>query len=186
MNWRNLLVALLFMIVAFAVGHFFGYKRGHSARFVAQVDTCTIYVPTSAHKPREMAKLTVGEIAVPVVLAVGDTIVVHDTTYIYLSREQKYYSQENLYDCWVSGVAVQLDSLNVYQKEITIRIPPQPRPLNSLSLRASFGYAGRPCLPLLLNYGRELGPVTFRAGAGYDVLLRKPIVEVGAEVALRW
>lgn len=186
MNWRKILIIAVLIAAAFAVGHFLGYKRGHSALVPTQVDTCTVYVPTRVHEPREVARLEVGRVLVPLISPRPDTVVVHDTTFIYLTREQKHYAQENLYDCWVSGVAVQLDSLNVYQKETTIRIPPPPRPLNSLSLRASFAYAGQPCLPLLLNYGRELGPVTFRAGAGYDVLLRKPIVEVGAEISIRW
>lgn len=198
--WKKIIIAVVVIGLAFIIGQVRGYKRGRSAVIPSRVDTCTVYVTKRVYEPQEVAKVDLGLIPVPLssltLLSEGnaanpevapfDTLVVHDTMYVYLPREQKHYAQENLYDCWVSGVSVKLDSLNVYQKETTIRIPPPPRPLNSVSLRGSFVYAGQPCLPLMLTYGRELGPVTFRAGAGYDVLLRKPVAEIGAEISFRW
>lgn len=52
-----------------------------------------------------------------ILVAVKDTIIVNDTTYIQLPIEQKAYQGEN-YKAWVSGYLPKLDSLNIYQKTI--------------------------------------------------------------------
>lgn len=186
MDWKNVLIMAIVLVAAFASGHYTGYKRGSLRVAGSRPDTCTIYRQIRAYAPKEAARLEVGRVAVPLVCAVVDTFVRHDTIFIYLPKEQKWYHEDNLYDCWVSGAAVQLDSLHVYQKESVIRTPIPARPLNAVSLRGSFAYVGQPCLPLVMTYGREVGPATFRAGVGYDLLQKKPLVELGAEISLRW
>lgn len=46
-------------------------------------------------------------------VTVRDTTVIHDTTYIVLDREQKYYRGDR-YEAWVSGYRPQLDSCRVF------------------------------------------------------------------------
>jgi len=74
---------------------------------VTRIDTIRIT------KVREVEKRVVDTILV----AVKDTIILNDTTYIQLPREQKIYTGEN-YKAWVSGYRPKLDSLNIYQKTI--------------------------------------------------------------------
>ena len=47
---------------------------------------------------------------------VVDTAYINDT--IVLPIEQKYYSKPNIYDLWVSGYSVNLDSIKTYSKTI--------------------------------------------------------------------
>lgn len=49
-----------------------------------------------------------------------DTLVVYATkdSIIYLPIEQKYYGKPDSYDCWISGINTNLDSIRVYNKTI--------------------------------------------------------------------
>lgn len=49
-----------------------------------------------------------------------DTLIIHTTkdSIVYLPIEQKYYGKANSYDCWISGINPQLDSIKVYNKTI--------------------------------------------------------------------
>lgn len=74
---------------------------------VTKIDTIRIV------NVREVEKRVVDTILV----AIKDTIILNDTTYIQFPREQKTYQGEN-YKAWVSGYRPKLDSLNIQQKTI--------------------------------------------------------------------
>ena len=62
-------------------------------------------------------------------IAVLDTLRINDTLYQTLPKTQKYYTESDKYDAWVSGYRPALDSINVFQKNVTetvtIRLPPR-------------------------------------------------------------
>lgn len=88
-----------------------GLKKGQERPIIAKMDTITIYKEKMQYKPKEVARIKVGTISVPEVLALHDTV----THTIVLEREQVVYA-DTCFVAWVSGYEPSLDS-------IAIRIP---------------------------------------------------------------
>ena len=74
-------------------------------------------------KPIYIVEKVVDTILVPIF----DTLRLMDTLYQILPKTQKYYTKDSIYQAWVSGYRPALDSINVFQKNITetvtIRVP---------------------------------------------------------------
>ena len=88
-----------------------GLKKGQREPIIAKTDTITIYKEKMQYKPKEAARIKVGTISIPEVLALHDTV----THTIVLEREQVVYA-DTCFVAWVSGYEPSLDS-------IAIRIP---------------------------------------------------------------
>lgn len=74
-------------------------------------------------------------------IAIRDTVTLHDTSYVVISREQKYY-KGNDYEAWVSGYRPALDSIYVFPqtKYITTEtISVEPRKRWGLGIQAGIG-----------------------------------------------
>ena len=74
-------------------------------------------------------------------VAVRDTTVIHDTTYIVLYREQKYYRGDG-YEAWISGYRPQLDSCRVFPetKYVTKTVQDMRKPTRwGIGLQAGYG-----------------------------------------------
>lgn len=74
-------------------------------------------------------------------VAVRDTTVIHDTTYIVMDREQKYY-KANDYEAWVSGYRPRLDSIWVFPETryITKEVKVQRKPTRwGIGIQAGYG-----------------------------------------------
>ena len=56
-----------------------------------------------------------------IVVAIKDTIRVHDTTYMYLPREHRVYV-DSMYRAVVSGYSPRLDSIEIYQQTKVVTI----------------------------------------------------------------
>lgn len=110
---KNALIITL--IIALILASYFLGRRTPTEVEIIKRDTITITNIDTIRitKVREVEKRVVDTILV----AVKDTIILNDTTYIQLPREQKIYTGEN-YKAWVSGYRPKLDSLNIYEKTI--------------------------------------------------------------------
>lgn len=74
-------------------------------------------------------------------LPLTDTVTLHDTTYIILNREQRYYRTDD-YEAWVSGFLPSLDSCNVFRETrlITTEITKKERKKRfGLGVQAGYG-----------------------------------------------
>ena len=74
-------------------------------------------------------------------VVVRDTTVIHDTTYIVLDREQKYYRGDG-YEAWISGYRPQLDSCRVFPetKYVTETVQDMRKPTRwGIGLQAGYG-----------------------------------------------
>ena len=123
---KNTLIITL--IIALILASYFLGRRTPTEVEIIKRDTVTVVKTDTIRitKVMEIEKKVVDTILV----AIKDTIILNDTTYIQLPREQKIYTGEN-YKAWVSGYRPKLDSLNIYQKtiikEVTNNIKIQPR-----------------------------------------------------------
>lgn len=118
-------------------------------REVVQKDTIVVKDTVVLEKPVPYKVTKTEAVLVPV----SDTVRVHDTLYVSLPFEKKFYKGEDYY-AEVSGYSPRLDYLQVYQKEVTITKTEIEtiRLRNQLSLGAELGYIGRPYIPIYLEY----------------------------------
>lgn len=102
---------------------------------------------------------------------------VNDTLFVYLPMEQKHYSKDSLYDCWVSGNSVNLDSIFVYNKKEYITVT-DTKIIQDKCKLSIYGYAGFymyndkvvPKIGLTFNTTNK-----FSFGAKIGILDNKPI-----------
>lgn len=83
--------------------------KSQRAEVVIRTDTLTVRDTVIERYP---AFLTVTKLDT-LLVAVRDTVMVHDTSYIVIEREQKHYKGDD-YEAWVSGYRPALDSIRVF------------------------------------------------------------------------
>lgn len=105
-----ILLSVVCSVLLFLVGR---WTKSAEIREVEVVttDTLTVHDTIRVDRPVYITQRIVDTLIVPVV----DTLLAHDTTYVYLPRTQREYSEET-YRAWVSGYQPSLDSIVVYQK----------------------------------------------------------------------
>jgi len=116
---------VLILVVAFFVGYSISDRvipRGGALTLtdtvvITKIDTIRIV------EPKYITKRVTDTIRVPYF----DTLRLKDTLYQILPRTQKYYAKDSVYQAWVSGYRPALDSINIFQKNVTetvtIRVP---------------------------------------------------------------
>ena len=139
---------VLLLGASFVGGTYYGERRA-----LASIETATdtvvkvVTVYKDFPKPKETA--LAGFVAVPKYLFVTDTITaekavfLHDTTVIYLPREQQYYEEEEgTLRIWVSGYDPRLDRYELDTKTITITNTVVEKPSRwGLSINGGYGAA---------------------------------------------
>lgn len=110
-----ILVTLLLTVAAFLVGDCCGQHKVENS-IVSKTDTIIRVVPVYKDFPDPVASASVGFIPIPSYAFITDTVTkehyipVHDTTVLYLPREQKYYEEdEGRLRLWISGYDPRLD-----------------------------------------------------------------------------
>lgn len=76
---------------------------------ISRIDTVVVRDTVTEYYPSPVAVRTVDTMLV----AIPDTVVIHDTTYVALPRESRRYLGDD-YEIWVSGFRPSLDSLRVF------------------------------------------------------------------------
>lgn len=120
-NFKKILIAGAVMVAALAVSFVAGQRHAQKRLILPQkerVDTLVIYETKLVEKPVFVEKKVIEKVPVPV--PVSDTMMVHDTIYVYMDREQVHW-QDSLSDVYASGYDVQVDSVrhNIQTQVIT-------------------------------------------------------------------
>lgn len=116
------LTAIIFgaiLLVLLTCSWFWGYRKGYDVALNLPHQTDTVWRTKTRYieKPVEVIKWKEKEKTVYV--AVRDTIVRNDTTYVVLPREHKVY-EDSTYKAEISGVEPRLDWIEVYARTQTI------------------------------------------------------------------
>lgn len=185
---KKYIIPIILALVAIAslASYHKGYKKGVSKAvetIITQIDTVVRVDTITTVKPVYLTQRVVDSI--PYYIHVADTI----SVLAYLPRTERIY-QDSSYRAVVSGVEPSLDEISVYQKtnyvhEVTY-IPQEDTRKQFIEADARLMWNNVPSAPLTLNYGRNFGFVGVYAGAGYDLLQRSPIVQVGTRVQFKF
>lgn len=110
-NWSLFLLIVLLCLLSFVGGR----KSRKVTDSVTAIDTLVVRDTIRIEKPLTKFVKTTDTM----LLAVTDTIVLHDTTYVRLPMETKVY-QDSTYKAQVSGYKPSLDFIEVYPTTTTI------------------------------------------------------------------
>ena len=143
-----ILAALLLAVCWFGGDHH--GRRVAFAEAESRTDTVTKVVTMWKEAPQPAKTALLGYVPVPSYKFLTDTIervktaeiVIHDTTVVYLPREQKYYEEnEGRLRLWVSGYDPRLDRWELDERQTTITQTVVPRRRWSIGATAGYGLA---------------------------------------------
>ena len=148
-NFKKILVAvagaLASLVVACVLSFIAGQRHAQKRLILPQkerVDTLVIHETKLVEKPVFVEKKVVEKVPVPVPVPVSDTMIVHDTIYVYMDREQVHW-QDSLSDVYASGYDVQVDSVrhNIQTQVITKErdVIVKVKPKWSVGVHAGYG-----------------------------------------------
>lgn len=128
--------AILLVILGIAIGSS-RHPKGSPIDVIEKVDTLVIFDTIKVSEPIFVKERIIDSIMV----AVTDTIVRNDTTFVYLPRQQRQY-QSPQFHAWVSGYDPKLDSIKLYQttKVVTKEIPVIKKEKSRWGLGVQVGY----------------------------------------------
>ena len=142
-NFRKKLIAGAVIVAALALSFMTGQRHAQKRLILPQkerVDTLVIYETKLVEKPVFVEKKVIEKVPVPV--PVSDTMMVHDTIYVYMDREQVHW-QDSLSDVYASGYDVQVDSVrhNIQTQVITKErdVIVKVKPKWSVGVHAGYG-----------------------------------------------
>lgn len=142
-NFRKILIASVVTVAALALSFAAGQRYAQKRLILPpneKVDTLVIYETKLVEKPVFVEKKVVEKVPVPV--PVSDTVMVHDTIYVYMDREQVHW-QDSLSDVYASGYDVQVDSVrhNIQTQVITKErdVIVKVKPKWSVGIHAGYG-----------------------------------------------
>lgn len=153
MKWKDAIrkyewvaIPLVLVVVSFLGGSRYGQKKV-LASIESKSDTIVRVVPVYKDFPQPQKTAILGYLSVPKYKFLTDTIntveslVLHDTTVVYLPREQKYYSEaDGALRLWVSGYEPRLDRYEVDYKTVYVTQTLTKKPPRwGLGISAGFG-----------------------------------------------
>lgn len=142
-NFKKILIASVVIVAALALSFAAGSRYAQKRLILPQkerVDTLVIYETKSVEKPIFVEKKVIEKVPVPV--PVSDTVMVYDTIYVYMDREQVHW-QDSISDVYASGYDVQVDSVRhkiqtqVITKERDVIVKVKPK--WSVGVQAGYG-----------------------------------------------
>lgn len=144
-NYKQMLLSVakvaLIVVIAFGAGQKHALKRLILPQKERE-DTLIVYETKLVEKPVFVENKVVEKVPVPV--PVSDTMVVHDTIYVYMNREQVHW-QDSMSDVYASGYDVQVDSVrhNIQTQVITKErdVVVKVKPKWSIGVHAGYGIA---------------------------------------------
>lgn len=132
-NFKKILIAGAVIVAALALSFMAGQRHAQKRLILPQkerVDTLVIYETKLVEKPVFVEKKVVEKVPVPV--PVSDTMMVHDTIYVYMDREQVHW-KDSLSDVYASGIDVEVDSVLHYvptqvitkERDVIVKVKPK-------------------------------------------------------------
>jgi hypothetical protein len=163
-KFKKIMIASAVIAVALALSFLAGREYAQKRLILPQnekVDTLFIHETKLVEKPVFVEKKVIEKVPVPV----SDTMVVHDTIYVYMDREQVHW-QDSLSDVYASGYDVQVDSVrhhiqtNVITKERDVVVKVKPK----WNVGVQVGYGA------LVNNGQVYASPYIGIGLSYNLL----------------
>lgn len=142
-NFKKILIASVVIVAALALSFAAGQRHAQKRLILPQketVDTLFIFDTIVFKKPVFVEKKVIEKVPVPV--PVSDTVMVYDTIYVYMDREQIHW-QDSISDVYASGYDVQVDSVRhkiqtqVITKERDVIVKVKPK--WSVGVQAGYG-----------------------------------------------
>ena len=138
---RKILIAMIALFALVAVSYLIGRRDGQklaTERVVERVDTLVVCDTITQYKPILEERRVIERVPFPVV----DTLMMRDTLYVYLEREQIVW-QDSLSRVYASGISPQIDSVEhfVTEKIITreIIVPRIQKTRWGIGIQAGYG-----------------------------------------------
>ena len=152
-----------------------------------QRDTIVFYDTTRITSPAEIKYEKLTE---TLLVPIHDTLIIHDTTYVVLSRESREYRGED-YFARVSGCDPTLDVIEVYPKtKVISKMETATQTVtkcNRLSLGAEVHYFQSAYTPIYLEYERMLHKnVGVYGKLLYDLPTQTYGLGLGVELTIGW
>jgi len=120
------IIPVVLIVAAFFGGDYYGQRKVEKS-LVSERDTVIKTVTVYKDFPDPVETASAGFIQIPTYKFITDTVtqeklaMLHDTTYVYLPREQKYYKEEEgRLRLWVSGYDPRLDRYELDAETVTI------------------------------------------------------------------
>lgn len=133
--------ALLILACVFLFGFIIGQKHPQKSPvepIKTKVDTLVIRDTIMSYKPIYVDKVKLDSVLVPVL----DTMMIHDTTFVYLEREKVTW-RDSLCEVYASGIMASVDSVRHFQEDkyITIetQVPVKVKSHWGLGVNAGYG-----------------------------------------------
>lgn len=167
--------------IGVAAGSLFNVIFPKKAKVTEKTDTLYVYKTVTIEKP--VLKET--KVVDTILVAIRDTVVKNDTTYIALPRESKTYGDDR-FTAVVSGYKPSLDRLDIYieRQTVTKYLIPEPKKpkMNYLALGTEVAYVGGLSIPIYLEYERLLHK---NVGIYGKVMYDLPTKDIGAGIGVR-
>lgn len=115
--------ALLILVCVFLFGFIIGQKHPQKSPvepIKTKVDTLVIRDTIMSYKPIYVDRVKLDSVLVPVL----DTMMIHDTTFVYLEREKVTW-RDSLCEVYASGIMTSVDSVRHFQEDKYITIEKQ-------------------------------------------------------------
>lgn len=118
-DWKNIFIWLFILIAlanAFLIGRRVG-RNGQEETIITQVDTLVIRDTIRINEPVIVERRVVDTMTIEV----PDYLVVHDTAYVNLPREEVEY-RDTSYRAVVSGFLPRLEEIEIYRQDRVVTI----------------------------------------------------------------
>ena len=132
---------LLILACVFLFGFIIGQKHPQKSPvepIKVKVDTLIIHDTIMSYKPIYVDRVKLDSVLVPVL----DTMMIHDTTFVYLEREKVTW-RDSLCEVYASGIMASVDSVRHFQEDkyITIetQVPVKVKSHWGLGVNAGYG-----------------------------------------------
>ena len=155
MSWKEkirgfewVLIPLVLVVGSFIGGSYYGQRKVISG-IEEKRDTVVKVVPIYKDFPQPQKTAHLGYVAIPAYKFLSDTITtvetayLHDTTVVYLPREQKYYNEaDGKLRLWISGYEPRLDRYELDLPETTITNTVKVKQSRwGISINGGYGFA---------------------------------------------
>lgn len=175
------IIGALLLIVGYILGR---SRKGENDTILVQRDTTFVRDTVVIEKPSEVRKEYVAE---KILVPVRDTVWLHDTLFVQLPMQKKFYREDDYY-AEVSGYNPSLDYLEIYNKTVYVtKTEREKEKRNYLAIGMDASWCIKPSIPIYLEYTRLLHKnVALRAGVFHDLAINESGFRVGVNANIGW
>lgn len=137
-GWQYILAGSALTLLLCVIKDHVCTQREHLEAIPERVDTLVIHDTLVSYKPIYVTREKVDSVLVPI----ADTVMMHDTIFVYLERERVTW-RDSLCEVYASGIRVQVDSVThfteatIVTREMTVPVKVKTR--WGLGISAGYG-----------------------------------------------